>query len=238
MMKIVKTFGTILFGTFLLTACGDESPAVTEQESTKISEEVTEQAPTEAAPAQEYEIVAEKKAEDMEALGLQVAADAMESAEFQSIVEEIIENYRSEELDSLHIYLYETDGDSIGKLKALAGIAYTEEGIANIGTENVNAYEIEYEEWVGLEDYVQLTPEEGQVKILENAFKEAEKYYQSAEENGSLSAEQLEELATIIEEQTNQLTDETKKEKVSQMVNLIRENRLEEAGSVIDELEE
>lgn len=238
-MKLIKTCGTALIGALLLTACSGESTTeVAEKESEKVSEGVTEQVPKEeTSDNREYNIVTEQKADGMEAIGLQVATDAKEADEFQTIVEELIETYRSKELDSLHIYLYDPAGDTVGEMKALAAVAYTEEGLEHTGTRNVGAYEIDYEEWLGLEDYIQLTTGEEQARILEEAFTAAEEYVQSTEGNG-LSTEQLEELAAMVEERTEQLTDETIKEKISQWASLVRENKLEEAGSIVDELEE
>ncbi|MFJ8236276.1 hypothetical protein ACIQ34_11080 [Ureibacillus sp. NPDC094379] len=80
--------------------------------------------------------------------------------------------------------------------------------------------------------------DEAQFLILEKSFLAAEEYYASIEGEGSLSPEQLDELATIVEEGTAQLTNETVKEKVAQWATLVRENKLKEAGAIVDELED
>lgn len=223
-MKLIK-FSSLFLTVIILSACGSDST-----DSPNATEEITVA----------YSIVQDDKAAKMEQRAIRVTTESNKESEFNGITSSIMEEYKEQGLDSMHLYIHAPDGDSFGKLKAHSYIAYTQKGAAQTGVDKANSYKIELEETQLKSSNAsnnEPTEEEWQASYRKIALSEADRYIELTEKNGKQEADRLESYSGVIKQQAAKMTETTSKEKFNQLADLVLSDKPEEVKALKAELE-
>jgi len=186
-----------------------------------------------------YKIVVDEKFKKTEQREIRVTT---EETNFEGITKEIQNKYSNQSLDSLHLYIHApSDKNSYGVLKAHSYIAYTQKGAAQVGLTEKNSYKIE-EQTDDSTDTTASKKDDQTSKEWQDSFKDiavsqAGTYVELTEKNGELPADRIEEYSKVVLQQANKIVDSSMKEKLMELSDLIKKNKLKEVKSLMEELE-
>lgn len=94
-----------------------------------------------------YTIFLDEKFSDTNERVVRVKTAATGQTDFEQITKEIMEVYRDEQLDSLHLYMHEiAEPQDKAPLTAHSFIAYTDKGAEQVGLEQGNTYRLDMSE--------------------------------------------------------------------------------------------
>lgn len=94
-----------------------------------------------------YTVFSDEKFSDTNERVVRVKTDAVSQNDFEQITKEIMEAYRDEHLDSLHLYMHEiAEPQEKAALKAHSFIAYTNAGAEQVGLDQGNTYRLDMNE--------------------------------------------------------------------------------------------
>lgn len=103
--------------------------------------------PKSDAQTELYTIFLDEKFPDTNERVIRVKTNASSQTDFEKITKKIMETYKDEQLDSLHLYMHEiAEPQEKAPLKAHSFIAYTDRGAEQVGLEQGNTYRLDMNE--------------------------------------------------------------------------------------------
>ncbi|AJS60003.1 hypothetical protein [Paenibacillus sp. IHBB 10380] len=187
-----------------------------------------------------YKIVVDEKFKNTEQREIRVTT---EETDFEGITQEIQSKYKDQSLDSLHLYIHAPDvKDNFGVLKAHSFIAYTQKGAVQAGLTEKDSYKVEVEADVSTDTSTTNNKDDQTSKEWQDSFKEiavsqAGTYVELTEKKGALPADRIEEYSKVVIQQANKIVDSSVKDELTELSNLIKEDKLEEVKSFLKKLE-
>ncbi|MFX3623343.1 MAG: hypothetical protein ACE3JP_04675 [Ectobacillus sp.] len=128
----------MLLPLLILTSCNNTENPPADKKETKQEEK------KETADKQNYIIVKEETFADTNEQMIRVTSEAISQNEFNEITKEIMEKYRPNNYDALHLYIHKKNGEQgYGELIAHSFIAYTDKGAQQVGLEKGGTYRLD-----------------------------------------------------------------------------------------------